>query len=189
MDRPLPWLRYLEASEVDDDSIDFDGLKLRTAGGEDLGSIEGFIVDADSARPYYVVVDAGGWFRSKHFLVPVGHVRVDADEDALVTSLTRERVKRFPGFDFDRFDKLTDDDLKRMNDQICEMCGITVITYSSEEPFDKAWSRPDFAYPDWWHAAPSLPDRMGESAYQKPVEYPEQPRAEARDMKSKPRRS
>ena len=30
-------------------------------------SLEGFIIDVNSARPYYVVVNAGGWFRSNHF--------------------------------------------------------------------------------------------------------------------------
>ena len=64
MDRPRPWLRFVEASDLGDTDIDFDGLPVRNAGNENLGESEGFIVDADNGRPYYVVVDAGGWFKS-----------------------------------------------------------------------------------------------------------------------------
>jgi hypothetical protein len=50
-------------------------------------------VDSNSSRPYYVVVDTGGWFKSKHFLLPVGLTRFDADSQVLVTELSRERIE------------------------------------------------------------------------------------------------
>ena len=81
MNRPLPWLRYVDASSLNDDVVDFDGLNVESPTGEHLGDVEGFIVDTNSSRPYYVVVDAGGWFKSKHFLLPVGHTRFDPDEE------------------------------------------------------------------------------------------------------------
>src|SRR5262245_60642316 len=104
MNRPLPWLRYVDASSLDDDRIDFDGLNVESPTGEHLGDVDGFIVDSKSSRPYYVVVDAGGWFKSKHFLLPVGHTRFDADQEVLVTELSRERIERFPGFDKGNFE-------------------------------------------------------------------------------------
>ena len=76
MDHPYPWLKYLPADDLDDDTVDFDGMKLEEPSGKTLGKVEGFIVDSDSGRPYYAVIDAGGWFKSKHFLLPVGHVRL-----------------------------------------------------------------------------------------------------------------
>ena len=79
VDHPLPWLRYIDADAVGDQTLDFDGMKVRNAAMEKLGEVDGFIVDADSARPYYVVVDSGGWFKSKHFLVPIGHAKLDDD--------------------------------------------------------------------------------------------------------------
>ena len=98
MDRPLPWLRYVDADDVSDPTVDFDGMGVESPSGEHLGDVDGFIVDSDSGRPYYVVVDSGGWFKSKHFLVPVGHARLDSgtDADALVVDITRERIDRFP---------------------------------------------------------------------------------------------
>ena len=96
MDHPYPWLKYLPADDLEDQTVDFDGMKIESPSGEDLGKVEGFVVDSDSGRPYYAVVDAGGWFKSKHFLLPVGHVHLTADDDMLTADLTRERVERFP---------------------------------------------------------------------------------------------
>jgi hypothetical protein len=173
MDHPLPWLRYLDASDVDDETTDFEGMRAENLNGEKLGTTEGFVVDSNSGRPYYVVIDAGGWFKSKHFLLPVGHARLDPEREALVTPLSKERVKRFPGFELNEFQKMTDEEWRKLNDQICEACGVTVITYAIEEPLTSAWDRADYSYPDWWHASPTLPDRMGDSAYKNPVDYPE----------------
>jgi hypothetical protein len=176
-------LRYVDADDIDD-TIDFEGMDVQSPTGDHLGDVEGFIVDSQSARPYYVVVDAGGWFKSKHFLMPVGHARFDADAEALVTDLDRNRVNRFPGFDKDEFDKLTDDDLRRLNDATCAACGVegVAIVYAADEPLEKAWDRPDFRYPDWWHANPTRPERMGRRAVTASAEAPrvrETPRAEA----------
>src|SRR4051794_17178102 len=72
MDHPLPWLKYIKAADLHDDAIDFDGLEVVSAAGDHLGDVDAFIVDSETARPYYVVADAGGWFKSRHFLLPVG---------------------------------------------------------------------------------------------------------------------
>jgi PRC-barrel domain len=172
VDHPLPWLRYIDADDVDDQTLDFDGLKVRNPQMEKLGEVDGFIVDSDSGRPYYVVVDAGGWFKSKHFLLPIGEVRLDDDRDALVTNLSKERVHRFPGFHKDEFAKLSEEDIRRMNDEICSVCSVTAVSYSTSEPVQSAWNRPQFAQPTWWNTNPTNPDRMGDRAYQSTVDYP-----------------
>lgn len=173
MDHPLPWLRYVDADDLDDDAIDFDGLNVESPVGEHLGGIDGFIVDADTARPYYVVVDAGGWFKSKHFLLPVGRARLDADREVLVTDVPKERVEKFPGFDKDNFEKLDASGLKRFNDETCSACSIegVSVVYSASEPYSAAWDRSDYRYPDWWRANPELPERMGESAVTSGASY------------------
>ena len=179
MDHPLPWLRYVDASDLKDDAADFDGMNVESPTGEHLGDVEGFVLDADTGRPYYIVVDSGGWFKSKHFLLPVGHVRFDADPDgeALITSLSRDRIDKFPGFDKKEFDTMAEADIKRLNDQVCSACTIegVAVTYRADEPLSASWDRADFTYPDWWHAEPALPDRMGASAVTKGAEFDEQP--------------
>jgi hypothetical protein len=174
VDHPLPWLKYVDAGDLNDDEIALDGMAVETTSGDKVGSVEGFIVDSQSGRPYYVAVDAGGWFKSKHFLLPVGHARVTTrdDREALVADVPRERIERFPGFDLSEFEKLTPDTLKRMNDETCAACSVTSVSYAADEPFSAAWQRPDYSYPDWWSSEPSLPDRMGDTAFKAGVSYP-----------------
>ena len=101
MNHPLPWLRYVDANRVNATNLSFDGLKVRNDAMDTLGSVQGFVVDNASMRPYYVVVDSGGWFKSKDFLVPIGHARIDDDQDALIVNIPKERIERFPGFNRD----------------------------------------------------------------------------------------
>jgi len=171
MDHPLPWLKYLDASDLNDDALDFDGLKVDSVDSAKLGTVEGFVIDSHSGRPYYIVVDAGGWFKSKHFLLPVGHAMLDTEGERLIAKLSKEHVKRFPGFDLNAFEKMSDEEWRSINNSICDACGVTIITYAIDEPLSAAWDRADYAYPDWWHASPELPERMGDAAYKNPVEY------------------
>ena len=172
MDHPLPWLRYVDAGDLKDDA-EFDGMRVDSEAGEKLGSVDGFIIDSESARPYYVVVDAGGWFKSKHFLLPVGHARISGgdDHEALIVDVPRERIERFPGFDKSEFEKMNAADIKRLNDDICTACSVTTAAYAADEPYTGAWQRPDYRYPDWWSSEPSLPSRMGDEAFKAGVHY------------------
>lgn len=172
MDHPLPWLRYVDADDVQLADISIDGMKVRNDNFEKLGSVDGFIVDSASMRPYYVVVDSGGWFKSKDFLVPVGHVRLDADRDALVLDIPKERIDRFPGFDLSAFERLGPDEIRRLNDEICIAASETPVTYAPSDPFSAAWKRPNFRQPDWWTANAIGPNRMADRAYANAVDYP-----------------
>jgi hypothetical protein len=152
VDHPLPWLRYMAADDLDHEAIDFDGMHVENPNGSHLGDVDGFIVDSDSGRPYYVVVDAGGWFKSKHFLLPIGHTSFDAANEVLTADLTRDQVQKFPGFDRSEFEKLSPEELRRFNDETCRACvieGVTVV-YTDGEPIAAAWDRPDFRNPEWW---------------------------------------
>lgn len=160
MDRPRPWLRYVEASDLSDTDIDFDGLPVTNATGAKLGDVDGFVIDADSARPYYVVVDAGGWFRSKHYLLPVGHAQFDAARQRFVADLSRDRIDHYPGFDLDEFDKLTDAELERLDERTAAACcpEETGATNSASSWGDR-WSH--YQTPDWWNSNYYRPDRAG----------------------------
>ncbi len=170
MNHPLPWLRYVDANRVNATNLSFDGLKVRNDAMETLGSVQGFVVDNASMRPYYVVVDSGGWFKSKDFLVPIGHARIDDDQDALVVNIPKERIERFPGFNRDEFEKLKEDDIARMNTAICDAVGDTPAAYtplsdmatSSADPLSTVWGRPAYTQPDWWAAvSPPLGNTLG----------------------------
>jgi hypothetical protein len=81
----------------------------------------------------------------------------------LVAGVSRERIDRFPGFDKAAFEKLSADDLARFNDETCAACSITV-SYLAAESRGAAWERPDYSYPDWWHAGLTRPDQQTSTA-------------------------
>jgi hypothetical protein len=160
VDHPYPWLKYVDAGDVSGAVVDFEGMDVQSPDGDALGDVEGFIVDEDNGRPYYVVVDSKGWFKSKHFLLPVGHTRLQSDEGGqlLVAGISRERIKRFPGFDKSAFEKLSPEDLRRFNDETCAACSSITVTYVAEEPYTAAWERADYSHPTWWSTEPPLQD-------------------------------
>jgi PRC-barrel domain protein len=163
MDHPRPWLRYVDADDLDDSTIDFDGLNVESPTGDKLGDVDGFIIDSSSARPYYVVVDGGGWFKSKFFLLPVGHVNLDAANRKLVADLGKDRVQRYPGFDRGEFEKLSDDELNRMDSQMMAACCPSELDTrsASTSRFD---TRAHYRAPGWWDADFYRPDRADTAA-------------------------
>jgi hypothetical protein len=163
MDHPRPWLRYVDADDLDDSTIDFDGLNVESPTGDKLGDVDGFIIDSSSARPYYVVVDGGGWFKSKYFLLPVGHVTLDTAKRKLVADVGKDRVERYPGFDRNEFEKLSDDELSRMDDQMMAACcpSETATATGSMSRFD---TRAHYKAPGWWDADFYRPDRADAAA-------------------------
>ena len=153
-----PNLRYVDAKELDDTATKLRGLEVDSVNGEKLGKVEGFIIDANSGRPYHVVVGSGGWFKHKHFLLPIGHVALSSARDRRwSTDLTKDRVERFPGFDKDEFKQLSDADLKRLdNDDVCRCAARTRWWRSTWSSWETA---PHLRSPTWWEADFYRPDR------------------------------
>ena len=142
-------LRYVNAVDLGDQTMDFGEIDVESAEGKPLGQVHGFLLEITSNRPYYVVVDAGGWFSSKYFLVPIGHARLDTERNMLATDLAQERVSAYPGFDLDEFEKLSDEALRRIDVAMLAACC----------PDDKADRLSDlhanaahYRQPDWWKA-------------------------------------
>jgi len=153
MDRPRPGLKYVDADDLDDTTIDFDGLDVVDSAGEEIGSVDGFILDVHAARPYYVVVNAGGWFKSKYFLLPIGQVSLDRQRKKLVADLSRDRVNRFPGFDRDEFDEVTDDELRSLDEEMITICASAETVESSTV----------YRTPTWWESSYYLADPVADA--------------------------
>lgn len=143
-------LQYLDADAVDDSVVDFDGLDVKGPDGQKIGDVDGFIVDTEAGRVYYVVVDSGGWFASRSFLLPVGHARLEADAHALKVDVTKPTLSNYPEFDKDRFRELSDEDLRTFESRMAAACcpdeaieDVAVGTWA----YDR---RRHYAQPDWW---------------------------------------
>jgi len=146
----------VDAGDLDNSTLTFDGMEVDGLDNQKLGKVDGFIIDKSSARPYYVVVNAGGWFKSKYFLLPIGHVGMEPSEKKLVADITRDRVNQYPGFDRGEFQKLSEDELKMMDDQMWSVCCVdTTIEISSPARYEHAHYR----YPGWWDSSFERPDR------------------------------
>jgi hypothetical protein len=161
MDHPRPGLRYVDADDLDDSTVDFDGMKVESNTGDKLGDVDGFIIDLPSARPYYVVVDAGSWFTSKYVLLPVGHIALDSSRNRLISDVPQERIRRFPGFDREQFAELSEAELNRMDEQMATACcpGETLATGSTVYE-----TRRHHQSPSWWDASYYRPDRADSAA-------------------------
>lgn len=141
-------LRYLDADDVDDTAVDYDGLDVIGADGQKLGDVDGFIVDADATRVYYVVVDSGEWFRSRQFLLPIGHATLEADRRALRVDVRRDALEGYPEFDKDRFRQFSDEELRAFESRTATAC-----CPDETRTTGTAWSydhERHYRQPDWW---------------------------------------
>lgn len=90
-------LRYVAVSNTAGEGQTSE-LYLRTSEGERLGILDGFMMEADSGRPIYCVIDSRGWLAGRRVVVPVGEVQSNETGTALVTPLTRNALSRYPEF-------------------------------------------------------------------------------------------
>jgi sporulation protein YlmC with PRC-barrel domain len=141
MDHPIPGLKYVDAKDLDDSGTAFAGMDVNDVDGEKLGEVEGFVMNVQEGRPHHLVVRAG-WFIHKHFLLPIGHVTAAADGKTLVGEVTKERVKRFPGFDKSEFEKLDADEMTRLDATMAE-------PWAESGDVDA-----HYRVPGWWKAKP-----------------------------------
>jgi hypothetical protein len=145
-------LQYLDASDIHDERLDFDDLDVLDTAGQKLGDVEGFIVRRATGRPYYVVVDSGGWFTSRSFLVPIGHVRLDSGNEALRSDLDRGVIERFPEFEKSRFEQMTENEARLFNERTLGACcaGELGARTGADRDDYETWSH--YAQPDWWRS-------------------------------------
>jgi hypothetical protein len=123
--------------------VNFHHLPVVSPAGEKLGEVDGFVLDIYAVRPHYVVVNAGGWFSSKYFLLPIGPLTFDRQARTLVADVSRDRIARYPGFDRDEFDTITDEELERVDHAMTILAG----------PADAPGTSPTYRTPTWWDPA------------------------------------
>jgi hypothetical protein len=153
-------LRFLDANDVDAAVVDYDGLDVHGPDGDRIGRVDGFVIDPDARRVYYVVIDSGGWFTSQRLLLPIGHASLATDRKSLQTDVTRDVLSRLPELDEDRFRRFTDDELKTFERD-------TVVACCPDEPLEEVsstdWTydrRHHYRQPSWWPEKPYSPDRL-----------------------------
>jgi ferritin-like metal-binding protein YciE len=84
-------------------------LAVRHGANEDLGRFTGVLVEA-SNRPRYIVVDGGGLFSHRRYLLPIEDVRYDDASNVLRVDVAKDIAERYPSFDPDAFRAMSDDE-------------------------------------------------------------------------------
>ena len=93
---------YRFGTDVDD----IRGASLYGLDDEKLGKIDDVIFDHTTGTIQYAVVDAGGWFSSKKFVVPAERIRpYGKDNDDFAVDMTKQQIESLPRYDEDRFGK------------------------------------------------------------------------------------
>lgn len=100
-DRQQARLRYLPARHLHE--FKYREYRVKNARGEDLGSLDGLVVDSASNQPRYFVIDSHGWFAGRRYLVPVNALRPDDTSRTLRTQLNRETIRAYPPFNPDAY--------------------------------------------------------------------------------------
>lgn len=78
---------------------DIKGYDVYSENNEKIGSVYDALLDNDSGRFRYFVVDTGFWIFGKKVLLPIGRARIDYDRHRVyATSMTREQVEHLPEY-------------------------------------------------------------------------------------------
>ena len=153
-------LRFVDAGKLQDGDVELDHLPVYGWGREKLGHLDGFILDVGRGAVQYAVVHGGGWFDSKRFLLPIGHIdRFDTENKELMTDVSQEAIRLFPDFDKDRFLAMSDEDLQEFERRtIAACCPDEVIVEEVVWIHDES---SHYREPSWWRPEYARSERSG----------------------------
>ena len=109
-ERRRPRLSYVSIDDLPRE-FEYRDFKVRNTAGDNLGQIDGLIVDR-TGRPYYFVVKSGAVF-GRRFMVPDGKLELRRGERALLLDVDEDTFKRYPEFHADAFEKMSDEEARR----------------------------------------------------------------------------
>lgn len=81
------------------------GDKVVNRQGENLGDIKDLMIDVDTGRVAYAVLEFGGFLGlgSKLFAVPLSAMQIDTEHHRFVFDQSKEALENAPGFDKDNW--------------------------------------------------------------------------------------
>jgi len=127
---------------------DIRGANIYGRNDEKLGKIDDVIFEHSTGNIKYVVVDAGGWFSSKKFLVPAYRLHTSADnEDDFSVNLDKQQIESLPRYN------------------------------ETDLAAQKHWQNYEIRYSDAWHAGPVHRAGTDRTITPTPEEMPAEPGA------------
>jgi sporulation protein YlmC with PRC-barrel domain len=91
-------LRYLTSKSILGD-------KVQNPAGEQLGVIKDIMIDLETGKIDYFVIEFGGFLGIgiKYFAIPLSRLKVDPENKRFIFDQTREALTNAPGFDIDHW--------------------------------------------------------------------------------------
>jgi ferritin-like metal-binding protein YciE len=170
-------LRFVGAKDLPD--APKQEIHLHNRAGEHLGTLDGFVVDSQSGRPIYYVIDSRGWFAGRRYVVPVGQIEADEGAATLQTALTRAELARYPEFSPSAFTAMDDSDARRYERRLHRVFAPDSKPYDGRPVYENL---PAYRTPTWlmtgvWMSESSgfeatPPRRNSDAAAVRPVEAP-----------------
>ena len=86
------------------------GNKVRDIDGDELGIVEHVMLDVPGGRIAYAVLSFGGimGMGGKLFAIPWQALTLDTEDKCFLLKVSKERLKRAPGFDKDHWPSIAD---------------------------------------------------------------------------------
>jgi ferritin-like metal-binding protein YciE len=131
---------------------------LHNAMGEHLGTLDGFVVDSESGRPIYYVIDSRGWFAGRRYVVPVGQIDADKGATALRATLTRAELARYPEFSPSAFTAMDDTDALRYERRLHRVFAPEIRPYDGRPVYENL---PVYHTPSWLMTGVWMSDSSG----------------------------
>jgi len=106
---PYAAISQYQDAQFPESMADVRGFEVRTLDDDEkVGKVDD-VICAPDGRLRYLDVDLGGFFNTKHVLLPVGGAQVDAQHDVVwVSGMTKEQIKQLPDYAGDA-SAITDD--------------------------------------------------------------------------------
>jgi ferritin-like metal-binding protein YciE len=105
-------LRYAYVGDLDEARQPYASRRIRNAIGEDVGRIDGLLIDT-AGRVLYVVVAPSTLFVGRRYLVPLDRINLDHEAGPLTDAFDRQTLKQHPEFHADTFAQLTEEESRR----------------------------------------------------------------------------
>lgn len=86
------------------------GDPVRNQEGDDLGTIDEILIDAENGRVAYAVLAAGGFLGigERYYPIPWEALTVDLTAKEFILNISRARLEKAPGFDKEHWQDMTE---------------------------------------------------------------------------------
>ena len=156
-------LRYVPMDVVAKGRGTEEPLAVRNDADEELGSLDGLLAEHDLGAVRYAIVDAGGVLVHRRYLLPITLFRFDEAASVLRVAIDRQVAERYPAFDNDEFEKLSDADRVGYERRLLEF--FPRETGATASPETAVGALPDWLLTGTWiTVSPDRADRLPQEA-------------------------